>query len=174
MRRWFSLANLLGLLLFVLGLWAYVQGSQGFLDLLPEAPLAPTSTEGPLVLKLYFGTQEGGLEAETRQLANPATYPLQLAVEQWVAGPQKQGLLPLVPPQLPVPQVYLRGGTAYLNLPLAYSRLALGSTGESQLLGGVARTLLEFAEVEQVQFLLDGQPAASLGHLSLEKPFTRN
>jgi spore germination protein GerM len=174
MRRWFSLANLAGLLLFALGLWAYIQGSQGFLDLLPEAPLAQTPSAGPLVLKLFFGTQEGGLEAENRQLADPGTYPLQLAVEQWVAGPQNEGLLPLVPQELPAPQVYLHSGTAYLNLPLAYSRLSLGSTGESQLLGALSRTLLEFAEVQQVQFLLDGKPAASLGHLSLEQPFTRN
>lgn len=174
MKRWFGLPNLLGLLLFALGLWAYLLGSQSYLEVLPEAPLSSAPAEGPLLLKLYFGTPEGRLEAETRQLTPSGVDPLQLALDQWVAGPQKEGLLPLVPAGFSVPQVYLHNGTAYLDLPAGYSRLPLGSTAEAQLLEGLSDTLLEFAEVERVQFLLDGKPAATLGHLSLEQPFTRN
>jgi spore germination protein GerM len=58
-------------------------------------------------------------------------------------------------------------------LPAAYARLGYGTAGEMALIYGIANTLLEFKEVQQVRFLLEGREVESLGHLSLLDPFKR-
>jgi spore germination protein GerM len=60
-----------------------------------------------------------------------------------------------------------------VDLPAAYGRLGYGTAGETALIYGMANTLLEFKEVEQVRFLLEGKEVESLGHLSLLDPFRR-
>jgi spore germination protein GerM len=79
----------------------------------------------------------------------------------------------LVPAGTPPPTIFLRESTALVDLPAVYGRLGYGSAGEIALIYGIASTLLEFKEVQQVKFLLDGKEVESLGHLSLLDPFKR-
>lgn len=173
MKRWLTPLNLAGLLILLMGAWGFHLGSQGYMDVLPEVP-SSSKPVSDLLLKLYFATDQGGLEAESRQVSDPGQNLLQVAINEWVAGPRGGKLRPVAPTGLPVPQVYMHSGTAYINLPNAYGQLPIGSTGETQLVVGMARTLLEFAEVDAVRFLLEGKPVTTLGHLDLTQPFTRN
>lgn len=174
MRRWLSFTNLVGLVVLVLGglgLWS-LQGDGGSQSLNLPSDL---ENQGPRTVKLHFAkdTEDGLLvEERTIQIAE-GEYTLGRVLEELVKGPQIQGAAPLVPAGTPAPTVFLRENTALVDLPAAYGRLGYGTAGEMALIYGIANTLLEFREVQQVKFLLEGKEVESLGHLSLLDPFKR-
>ncbi|RIH87822.1 Sporulation and spore germination [Meiothermus luteus] len=176
MRKWLTLTNLAGLLVLLLGglaLWA-TQESSEFRPL--NLPSGPQPQEpGARTLRLYFAkdTQDSlVVEERTVQVAEGENL-LERALEELTRGPQLPGAAPLVPAGSPTPTVFLRDGTAIVDLPRSYANLGFGAAGESLLIYGIANTLLEFKEVQQVRFLLGGQEVESLGHLSLLDPFKR-
>ncbi len=174
MRRVLSLTNLLGMLVLILaglGLWS-LQGESGSRSLNLPSDL---ENQGPRTVKLYFAKDTGDglvVEERTLQIAE-GEYTLGRVLEELVRGPQIQGAAALVPAGTPPPTVFLRDNTALVDLPAAYGRLGYGTAGEMALIYGIANTLLEFREVQQVQFLLEGKEVLSLGHLSLLDPFKR-
>jgi spore germination protein GerM len=174
MRRYFTFINLLGLAVLVvggLGLWA-IQGDAGFQPLnLPVTMEEP----GQRTVKLHFASETlDSLVVEERSIqVVEGEYLLGRVLEELVRGPQIPGAAPLVPAGTPAPTVFLRDTTALVDLPAVYGRLGYGTAGEMALIYGIANTLLEFREVQQVRFLLDGREVESLGHLSLLDPFKR-
>ncbi|MCS7058310.1 MAG: GerMN domain-containing protein [Meiothermus sp.] len=176
MKGWLSLTNLVGLLVLLLGvlaLWA-TQESSEFKPLnLPSGP--QVQDHSTRTLRLYFAKDaQDGLVVEERTIqVAEGEYLLGRALEELVKGPQLPGAAPLVPAGTPAPTVFLRDGTAIVDLPSAYGGLGFGAAGETLLIYGIANTLLEFKEVQQVRFLLAGQEVESLGHLSLLDPFKR-
>lgn len=175
MRRILTLTNLLGLLILLLGGWVIwaMQGEGGSRPL--NLPPSDPEEQGPRTLHLYFAKDSGdGLVVEERTIqVTEGEYVLGRVLEELVRGPQIPGAAPLVPAGTPAPTVFLRDGTALVDLPAAYGRLGYGTAGETALIYGITNTLLEFKEVEQVKFLLEGQEVESLGHLSLLDPFRR-
>lgn len=174
MRRLLSFTNLLGLVVLVLGGWALwsLQEDTGSRSLNLPSDL---ENQGPRSVKLHFAkdTQDGlVVEERTLQIVE-GEYTLGRVLEELVRGPQIQGAAPLVPAGTPAPTVFLRDSTALVDLPAAYARLGYGTAGEMALIYGIANTLLEFKEVQQVKFLLEGKEVESLGHLSLLDPFKR-
>ncbi|GIW31978.1 MAG: hypothetical protein KatS3mg071_2152 [Meiothermus sp.] len=175
MRRFLTLTNLLGLLVLLLGgwaLWAQQQddGGSNLLNLPSEL-----DNQGTRIIRLHFAKDTGdGLVVEERTIqVAEGEYTLGRVMQELVRGPQIPGAAPLVPAGTPAPTVFLRDGTALVDLPAAYARLGYGTAGETALIYGIASTLLEFREVEQVKFLLEGREVESLGHLSLLDPFKR-
>lgn len=174
MRRMLSFTNLLGLVVLLLGVWALwvQQGDTGSRSLNLPSDL---ENQGPRVLKLHFAKDTGDgllVEERTVQIAE-GEYVLGRVMDELVRGPQIQGAAPLVPAGTPAPTVFLRDSTALVDLPAAYGRLNYGTTGELALIYGITNTLLEFKEIQQVKFLLEGKEVESLGHLSLLDPFKR-
>ncbi|RDI94513.1 hypothetical protein DV704_11550 [Meiothermus sp. QL-1] len=175
MRRALSLFNLLGLAVLVLGLlalWATRRESP------PSSPLnLPTTPEaqGPRTIRLYFAKENlDGLVVEERSIqVAEGEYLLGRVLEELVKGPRIPGAVLLVPAGTRAPTVFLWEGTALVDLPRSYAELGYGAAGEMMLIYGIANTLLEFREVRQVKFLLEGREVESLGHLSLLDPFTR-
>lgn len=174
MRRILTLTNLLGFLILLLGGWALwaMQGDNGSRSLNLPSDL---ENQGPRTIRLHFAKDtEDGLVVEERTIqVAEGEYVLGRVLEELVRGPQIPGAAPLVPAGTPAPTVFLRDGTALVDLPAAYGRLGYGTAGEIALIYGITNTLLEFQEVEQVKFLLEGQEVESLGHLSLLDPFRR-
>jgi spore germination protein GerM len=70
--------------------------------------------------------------------------------------------------------VYLEGDTVFVDL--SSDGLSGGSLEETFLIGQIVDTLLNsFAEVKQVQFLVDGETAETLmGHVGAADPFTKD
>jgi spore germination protein GerM len=174
MRRFLTLTNLLGLLVLLLGGWAlWAQQDDGG----SRSLNLPSDLEhqGPRIIRLHFAKDTGdGLVVEERTIQmTEGEYTLGRVMQELVRGPQILGAAPLVPAGTPAPTVFLRDGTALVDLPAAYARLGYGTAGETALIYGIASTLLEFREVEQVKFLLEGREVESLGHLSLLDPFKR-
>ncbi|GIW27790.1 MAG: hypothetical protein KatS3mg070_1153 [Meiothermus sp.] len=174
MRRILTFTNFLGLLMLLLGGWALwaIQGDNGSRSLNLPSDL---DNQGPRTIRLHFAKDTGdGLVVEERTIqVVEGEYTMGRVLEELVRGPQVPGAAPLVPAGTPAPTVFLRDGTALVDLPAAYRRLGYGTSGETALIYGITNTLLEFKEVEQVKFLLDGQEVESIGHLSLLDPFRR-
>lgn len=70
--------------------------------------------------------------------------------------------------------IYLEGDTVYVDL--SSEGLSGGSLEETFLIGQIVDTLINsFAEVKQVQFLVDGETAETLmGHVGAADPFTKD
>ncbi|WP_245575163.1 GerMN domain-containing protein [Meiothermus rufus] len=169
---WINLLGFLVLLLAGVALWLVQQHEEGTKPLNLPSDL---EIRGQRTIKLYFANSTGdGLVVEERNVQlTEGEYVLGRVLQELVRGPQVPGAAPLVPAGTPAPTVFLREGTALVDLPAAYRRLGYGTAGEMALIYGIANTLLEFKEIQQVKFLLEGQEVESLGHLSLLDPFRR-
>ena len=95
------------------------------------------------------------------------------AVREWIAGPQAQGALALVPPDLEPPLVFAERDGVVINLPKSWRQVQLGRSGEWLLLCGMASTLLELPKVNAVRYLLEGNAVETVyGHVGTLDPFT--
>lgn len=174
MMRLFSFTNLLGLAVLVAGIWlsTLVQTGPDTRQLNLPGDIEPG---GGKTLRLHFGKDNGsGMVVEARAVqAEDGEDLLNRALAELVKGPRVPGAAALVPVGSQPPTVFLRDGTAYVDLPPAYAKLDYGTVAEDHLIYGIATTLLEFKTVNAVQFLLGGKDVVSLGHLSLVDPFKR-
>jgi spore germination protein GerM len=175
MRRFLTFTNLFGLLVLIGGAWVLLYSQSALRVPVVNLPSKADEQVGQRLLRLHFANAKAdgfAVESRTVQLSEGED-PLELALTELIKGPQAQGAYPIVPVGLSVPEVYLYGEMAVVNLPAAYGKLQQGSAAEVMLVYGMAYTLLEFPQVKSVRFLLDGKEVDSLGHLSLLEPITR-
>jgi spore germination protein GerM len=176
MKRYANFWNVLGLLLLLLGLFVYLYSRPGRTSEVVNLPAAEVQPQTPrdVTLRLYFAKDDAsGFLIEKRKVTlQPGESIYQRALAEVVAGP-RQGAMPIVPKGAPVPTVFVRGNKAYVDLPRDYAALGLGTTGETLLVYGMAYTLIDQGPVEEVHFLVGGEPAVTLGHLSLLEPIRR-
>lgn len=87
--------------------------------------------------------------------------------------PPEEGYSTSITDKIKFNDIYMAGDTVYVNL--NKNGLSGGSTEEAYLIGQVVNTLINtFTEVQQVQFLIDGEVSESLmGHIDAASPFTR-
>ena len=91
-----------------------------------------------------------------------------------LAGPQADGLSPLLPDGFQVLTVRVESGTCYLNLPRSdVSLLPEGQDAQELLVRGMVNSLCSIASVDRVQLLLDGEVAASLGQIDISGPLCK-
>ncbi len=176
MKRYLSLWNVLGVALLLMGLIVFFYSSPGRRSEVINLPTAETRPQEPrnVTMRLYFAKSDAsGFLIEKREVTlDPGDTVYRRALEELVAGP-RQGAAPIVPEGAPVPTVFVRGSTAYVDLPEAYGSLGLGTAGETLLVYGMAYTIIDQGPVEEVRFLYRGEPATTLGHLSLLEPIRR-
>jgi len=176
MKRYVTVWNVAGLMLFVLGLLILTLSQPGRRSEVVNLPAEESLSLEPrnATLRLYFAKSDAsGFLIEKRQVVlGPGESVYQRALAELVAGPQ-QGAAPIIPQGAPVPDVFVRGATAFVDLPSRYSNLGLGTTGEMLLIYGIAYTLTDQGAVDEVRFLYNGEPAVTLGHISLLEPIRR-
>ncbi|HGY09041.1 MAG TPA: hypothetical protein ENK37_03155 [Oceanithermus profundus] len=177
MKRYLTIWNVLGALVLLAGLLVYLASSPARQSSVINLPADVEEAAEPRKarLRLYFAKPDAtGFLIENREVTlEPGELVYQRALAEVVRGPA-QGASPIVPEGAPVPTVYVRGKTAYVDLPEAYGRLGLGTTGETLLVYGLAYTVIDQGPVEEVRFLYRGEPATTLGHLSLLEPIRRS
>lgn len=79
----------------------------------------------------------------------------------------------MITEQVAFNSVYLDGDTAYVDFKSVGP--SSGSMGEGFLVSQIVNTLLDFDEVERVQFLVNGEVVESLmGHVGTAEPFTKD
>ena len=176
MKRYLTPWNVLGGLLFVLGLWAFFYAGRVPPTRVVNPPaqvVTPEERPRQVELKLYFAGEKGFTLERRRVELKPFESALKRAIVELVKGPDVAGAVPLLPPGSPPPAVFQSGRVVVLNLPASYRELGYGVRGESFLLYGLANTALANSDAEEVRFLLDGKPAMALIHLSLLDPIRR-
>lgn len=176
MRRVLTPFNILSLIVLAVLAFAYNRVQQP-----PPTAQVPRydapSAENKVDVTLYFSdAQVQGFRSEQRTLEVARDTPqsvAQAAVAALVAGPREGGLRAL-PQGGEVPQVWLRGEHAFVNLPASYTKLNYGTSGENMLICTVVNTLLGLPGTRDVTFLVAGKNADTLlGHLDLRDPYTK-
>jgi len=177
MKRYLTFWNVLGLLILLLGAAFYLYAGRTprtdvvNLDVAIEEPQEPREVQ----LRLYFAKPDAsGFIIEKRKVTiAPKESVYQRALEELVKGPTQSGE-PILPPDAPVPTVFVSDRSAYVDLPREYAQLGYGTTGETLLVYGIANTVLDQGPLDEVWFLIGGEPARTLGHLSLVEPIRRS
>ncbi|WP_337845117.1 GerMN domain-containing protein [Thermus sp.] len=160
MRALLTSWNLLGLALFLLGLWLF-QASQA-----PQGPKAlplPAEEAQPTTLSLVLHRPDPpqGFRKETlAQELPPGSDPLQAALKAWseaLSAPSPKAVFPV-------------GKTLVVDLPQDFLK-GLSVAEEVYRLYSLAYTLLAtFPQYEAARFLAEGKPAPGLAHLDLREP----
>lgn len=174
LRRFFSLFNVLALLLLVAAAAAYqvVQRPSET----PPLPKLELSERHGVPIKVYYSDSQVKsvkMLPKTAQVIeeNPTSL-AQAALNVWAQGPGQSGALPVVPAGTQPPRVYVRGDHYFVDLLPEYSELNYGSSGERMLLCTITLTLLERGG-NDVTFLLGSRMVDTLGHIDLQRAFTR-
>ncbi|MBM7096790.1 GerMN domain-containing protein [Bacillus sp. H-16] len=92
-------------------------------------------------------------------------------LEQWIAGPDRDGLMGLVPSNVTVQEVRFADGVAYVSFSGNIAEANLGSSGEMMFTEQLAMMMAQFG-YEKTQLLIDGEvPGEFLGHMDVSEPF---
>lgn len=150
-------------------------GGQSYRDrqaLYPEDVLFSGEEEAPVEITaaLYFRREGGdslGYELRKFRLTEDKA-PIKAVLTALIAGPEDKGLLPLLPPELTVRSAWVDEGLCtadlsahLLNIPEEERALAVES---------IAETLRSLDTVDQVQILIDGEPAGESGGPDTAQP----
>lgn len=144
----------------------------------PKVVSAGTQTQPQkLNLKVYFPDDAGiNLVAVKRTIEiKDESEKYLAAVKLLMVRPEEKDLTIIFPKNAKINKVTFENGTAFVDLDKNITKsFAGGSTGEELLVGSVVKTLTEFKEVQQVQFLIDGKEIETLsGHMDLSEPIKR-
>lgn len=153
-----------------------------FLRVTPApAPVTPVAAGTPAVTPLqtvrvtvfFPGKEDEKLHAEERDIPKPAgaSAYLKALFAELERGPTREGLVAALPPKIQLRNAFLLAdGVAVLDLGLdAHS---FGSTEELTIVAALVDTVLQnVADTTRVRFLVNGEPAETLGgHVDLTHP----
>ncbi len=178
MSRLFTPFNIIAALLV-----AAVIGVRFMQALPPQIPIDDSVQPRPVVgaaqvsLRLHFAQADTrGWGIETRNVTvtpDTSTGRANAVLREWMSGPKLAGLIPLAN-NLPMPKVFVRRETVYVDAPIAWTKKQIGSAGELLLYCGIANSLLELEGFTKIQFLLEGQIADSIGgHMVTRHPLQK-
>lgn len=152
-------------------------GGQSYRDrqaLYPEDVLFSGAEETPVEVTaaLYFRRGSGdtlGYELRKFRLTEDSV-PAKAVLAALIAGPEDEGLLPLLPPDLAVRSAWVEGGTCTADL--SGRLLDLPEADRGPALRSIVNTLCSLDTVERVQILIDGEPAGEFGGADLSEPLS--
>lgn len=137
----------------------------------PPASAAPTQTStlpastSSELLWLYFADESGSLYVPVqRRVQVEGQRVAEAAVRELIRGP-RGGLARLVLPDVALLDLTIRDGTAYVN----FDRPPNG-TGDERGLYSIVLSLTHFSSIQQVQFLVNGQPYGLNGTAPIRRP----
>ncbi len=145
------------------------------LDLLEGSQLSAPGEQIKVVV--YFGlmTDTDIFTVPVIRTVEAADDLKETALRQLIAGPDPAGpLSPTAPPETEILSLTIEDGVAIVDFSEHVREHAAGSAGESMVMASIVNTLTEFADVQQVQILVEGEEGTSLGgHFSLDEPLER-
>lgn len=135
-----------------------------------RAPSAdPTKPNKRLAALYYIRVTDDG-RTYPQKVIRPVYYadsPLTETINALIAGPSGDelglGLLNLIPPETRLLSAHVENGIAYLNFNQNFRFNSMGAEGTVAQLEQVIYASTEFANVRQVQFLIDGERVEYLG-----------
>jgi hypothetical protein len=176
--RWlFSPWNII-LVLVLLGVLGvrYLQTRPTALAIDPKLLQPEDRTRSRLQLELYFVTPDGKSFAVEKRDAGLELDDLgtraSVTMRNYLAGPTLEGAISLIK-NLPAPTIFADKNTVYVDVKVAWQAVQLGTQGELLLYCGITNSMLKLEGVQNVKFLLAGQPVPSIGgHIPTDKAFT--
>lgn len=153
----------------IIGLLVYRKYQQSLL-----APSPPVQTPGARRVTLFFADSEGeGLRREVRELDPCETTAacIEAITDELVNGPVGD-LEPTLPTTFALRGADVVGDMAVIDLEKGSEEgLPKGSSAEMVAVYSVVDTIVfNYPQVKKVQFLLDGEPVETLGHLDMRQP----
>lgn len=150
-------------------------GGQSYRDrrvLYPEDVLFSGAEEAPVEVSaaLYFRREGGdqlGFELRRFRLSEDKV-PVKEVLDALVAGPEDEGLLPLLPSGLTVRSAWVDEGLCTADL--SAQLLDLPEEERTLAASSIVETLCSLDAVEQVQLLVEGEGAGQFGALDLSGP----
>ena len=135
-----------------------------------------TSTEDvvrTLAVRLYFPDSDGVLTAEDRLLTlYEGESRAGVVMDALIAGPETDGLLPLLPQEFTVLNLRTDDELCYLNLAAETAELLPeDATAQRIVLEGVVRSLCDLEGISAVQILVDGELQKTFGKLDVSVPW---
>lgn len=145
-------------------------GGQSYRDrrvLYPEDMLLAVAEESPaeVTAALYFrreGGEQLGFELRRFRLSEDRV-PVKEVLDALAAGPEDEGLVPLLPEGLAVRSAWVDQGLCTADLSAALLDLPEGR--RALAVSSIAETLRSLDGVEQVQILIEGEPVGSVDGL---------
>lgn len=140
-----------------------------------QTPAESPDEEGAAAVLLYFvhsTPTDFLLVPVTRMVGAGHATPLQ-ALNLLIKGPLPgEQLHHSLPPETKVLSLYIENGLATVDFSQELStKFVGGSQLESHLVSAIVFTLTQFAEIERVQILLEGEKVESLGgHVNIDNP----
>lgn len=150
-------------------------GGQSYRDrrvLYPEDVLFSGAEEAPVEVTaaLYFRREGGdqlGFELRRFRLSEDKV-PVKEVLDALIAGPEDEGLLPLLPSGLTVRSAWVDEGLCTADL--SAQLLDLPEEERTLAASSIVETLCSLDAVEQVQLLVEGEGAGQFGALDLSGP----
>ncbi|MDW7675574.1 MAG: GerMN domain-containing protein [Bacillota bacterium] len=141
----------------------------------PGAIVNPNPGQEQITAKVYFVDadamylvpEEVSITKDNRPLA-------ELLVERLIAGPEDPDLGIVIPAEAKLLSLEIVDGIAYVNFSQEIKTKHWGgSTGETMTIYSVVNTLAELPEINEVQFLIEGEKQESIwGHGYTMEPFS--
>jgi germination protein M len=136
-----------------------------------QDPMASTLLQGEVMnnnimapdeikyVTLYYVAQQGGYLVPVNQELCNTERPVRVALERLIAGTASgEGLVAPIPPETKVRDLYIREGTAYVDLSEEFAtKLRPGKLQARWAVDTLVQTLTEFPDVDRVQLLIDGK-----------------
>lgn len=175
LKRFFSLFNVISLLVLAVSAYAYQVMQKP--PAVPKLPPLKLSENSAVELKIYYPDnmldRMRPIRRRLKVTSKDRSRLAQAAINAWAKGPgmKGSGALEVLPSKAQIPQVYLRGQHFIVNLPSNYTKLNYGSSAERMLICTLTRTLLDISG-KDVYFLLGGKSVDALRHIDLREPFT--
>lgn len=150
-------------------------GGQSYRDrrvLYPEDVLFSGAEEAPVEVTaaLYFRREGGdqlGFELRRFRLSEDKV-PVKEVLDALIAGPEDEGLVPLLPEGLTVRSAWVEEGLCTADL--SAQLLDLPEEERTLAASSIVETLCSLDAVEQVQLLVEGEGAGQFGALDLSGP----
>lgn len=130
-------------------------------------PVNPQPTAEEVELTLYFGDDQAMyLKPEKRTVKKAGKPVAELLVQELIKGPVSKDLNQTIPKGTKLISLEVVDGTAFVNFSKEIqTNHPGGSAGERMTAQSIVQTLAQLPEIDEVQFLLEGQKEESIwGH----------
>lgn len=136
-----------------------------------QITISSKPAETKVTLTLYFSDDQAMyLQREQREVLKKNETLEELVLNELMKGPKKSGFK-VIPDKTKLLSVSVVDSIAFVNFSKEFqSNHWGGSTGETHTVYAIVNSLCELEGINQVQFMIEGSPLETLGHMDLTKP----
>ncbi|MDT8900020.1 GerMN domain-containing protein [Anaeroselena agilis] len=148
----------------------------------PPAPVkAPEQHPSPpapatMSVTVYFATKDASFLVPETRILPKNDHPIRTAIEQLLGEPKNAALVRALPEGTKLKGITVKDHIAYVDFnDKLIKNGSGGSAGELLAVGAIVNTLTEFADIEQVQIMVEGKKVNTLyGHVDTSEPLSRS